>query len=75
METRSLDSNTFLSIVQSVQAEFEPSMLELPFERTPLDSLDLLQLRASLEVHLGRTIDDQVWMGAPSAAALLEVLA
>ncbi len=74
MGSKPLDPDVFLSIVRSVQTDFEPSMLELPFDRTPLDSFDLLELRATLEVHLGRLIDDDVWMGAPNAAALLEAL-
>jgi hypothetical protein len=75
MGSKPLDHDTFLSIVRSVQTDFEPSMLDLPFDQTALDSFDLLQLRATLEIHLGRIIEDDVWMGAPTAAALLEALA
>jgi hypothetical protein len=74
MATPPLDPHTFLSILRSIRAEFDPSMLELPFGRTTLDSLDLLQLRSALEVHLGRPIDDHVWMGALTPSALLEAL-
>jgi len=74
MASTPLDPDTFLSILRSVRREFEPSMLGLPFPRTPLDSLDLLELRSALEVHMGEPIDDLVWTNAPTPAALLEAL-
>jgi len=74
MVGKPLDPETFLAILRSVRPEFEPSMLGLPFPRTPLDSLDLLELRSALEVYIDRPIDDSLWVNALTPAALLEAL-
>ena len=46
----------FMKVVKSVRNIEDPSFIDLPFEESPFDSLDLLALRSALEVELGRDL-------------------
>jgi len=64
----------FLQLVRSVCPEIQESHLSLPVGETPLDSLDLLTLRSTLEARIGRHLGDEQWLQADSLAALLRGL-
>jgi len=49
----------FLEIVLSVRRVGGPEILDRSLEDVPLDSLDLLELRASLETRLDRTLTEE----------------
>ena len=64
----------FLAILKSVLTKTDVATLDVPVEKGPLDSLDLLTLRSALETRLDRTISDDVWLKARTFRELLAVL-
>lgn len=54
----------FMQIVCQVRNIDDPTFLDLPLEAAPFDSLDLLELRASLEVQLGLPLTDEKFNSA-----------
>lgn len=54
----------FFAILKKVNSQFDPSWLSRNVEETPLDSLDLLELRSSLETRLGRPIPNSLWFAS-----------
>ncbi|HVG28728.1 MAG TPA: acyl carrier protein [Pyrinomonadaceae bacterium] len=54
----------FMQIVCGVRNIDDPAFLDLPLEAAPFDSLDLLELRASLEVKLGLPLTDEKFNSA-----------
>ena len=69
-----MTAEEFLAVVRSVCPEVEPEDLSLPVADSPLDSLDLLTLRSTLEARLGRHLSDTQWLDAGTLAALFEGL-
>ena len=49
----------FMKIVCAVRNTNDPTLLDIPLEDAPFDSLDLLELRAALEVRLGLPLTDE----------------
>jgi acyl carrier protein len=64
----------FLEVVRSVCPEISEEDLALPVRDTPLDSLDLLVFRSSLEGRLGRHLSDDQWLSANTLQALFDGL-
>ncbi len=54
----------FMKIVCAVRNSDDPSLLDMPLEAAPFDSLDLLELRAALEVRLGLPLTDEKFNSA-----------
>lgn len=54
----------FMQIVCKVRNIDDSTFLDLPLEAAPFDSLDLLELRASLEVQLGLPLTDEKFNSA-----------
>lgn len=54
----------FMKIVCAVRKTDDPALLDLPLEAAPFDSLDLLELRAALEVRLGLPLMDEKFNSA-----------
>lgn len=70
----SLTLPEFLEVVRSVCPEISEADLTIPVRDTPLDSLDLLVLRSSLEGRIGRHLSDDAWLGANTLQALFDGL-
>lgn len=49
----------FMEVVCEVRNISDPSFLDIPLEAAPFDSLDLLELRASLETRLDKLLTDE----------------
>ncbi len=64
----------FLEVVRSVCPEIAESDMAKPVRDTPLDSLDLLLLRSSLEGRIGRHLTDDEWLSANTLQALFDGL-
>lgn len=54
----------FMEIVCEVRNIDDPSFLDIPLEAAPFDSLDLLELRASLETRLQLPLTDEKFNSA-----------
>jgi acyl carrier protein len=54
----------FMEIVCEVRNIHDPSFLDIPLEAAPFDSLDLLELRASLEMRLQLPLTDEKFNSA-----------
>ena len=54
----------FMEVVCQVRGIDDPSCLDIPLEAAPLDSLDLLDLRASLETRLELLLTDEKFNSA-----------
>lgn len=54
----------FMEVVCQVRGIDDPSWLDIPLEAAPLDSLDLLDLRASLETRLELLLTDEKFNSA-----------
>jgi len=54
----------FMKIVSEVRNIDDPSFLDIPLEAAPFDSLDLLELRASLETRLQLSLTDEKFNSA-----------
>jgi acyl carrier protein len=54
----------FMKIVSEVRNIDDPSFLDIPLEEAPFDSLDLLELRASLETRLQLPLTDEKFNSA-----------
>lgn len=48
----------FLALVASIRGMPAESLMDVPLEKAPFDSLDLLMLRSALEVGLDRPLTD-----------------
>lgn len=59
-----MSETEFMQIVCRVRQIDDPAFLDLPLEAAPFDSLDLLELRASLEVKLGLPLTDEKFNSA-----------
>lgn len=54
----------FLTLVHKVNPYVDSSWLDQLIEETPLDSLQLMELRSVLEAHIGRGLSDALWFRA-----------
>lgn len=54
----------FMEVVCEVRGIKDPSLLDTPLEAAPFDSLDLLELRASLETRLNLLLTDEKFNSA-----------
>ena len=54
----------FMAVVSEVRRIADPSFLDIPLEAAAFDSLDLLELRASLETHLNLPLTDEKFNSA-----------
>lgn len=59
-----MSETEFMQLVCGVRNIDDPAFLDLPLEAAPFDSLDLLELRASLEVKLGLPLTDEKFNSA-----------
>ena len=59
-----MTESEFMAIVRDVRRIDDPSFLDIPLEAEPFDSLDLLELRASLETHLNLPLTDEKFNAA-----------
>jgi acyl carrier protein len=64
----------FLRLVGSIRGITDPAFFDLPLEDAPFDSLDLLALRAALEVRLGRNLSDERFMPRSTLRDLYELV-
>lgn len=64
----------FMQIVCAVRNIDDPAFLDLPLEAAPFDSLDLLELRASLEVKLGLPLTDEKFNSASTLRDLYRLV-
>ncbi len=55
----SMTETEFMEVVREVRSIDDPSFLDIPLEAAPFDSLDLLELRASLETRLQLPLTDE----------------
>ena len=65
----------FLDLVRGLCPTITADDLDRPVADTPLDSLDLLTLRSTLEARRGRPLSDGEWLGADTLGELREALA
>lgn len=63
-EDQSMTEAEFMEIVCEVRNIDDPSFLDIPLEAVPFDSLDLLELRASLETSLQLPLTDEKFNSA-----------
>ena len=54
-----MSEREFLRLVSRVRRIDDPAFLDLPLEQAPFDSLELLALRAALEVELDQDLSDE----------------
>jgi acyl carrier protein len=59
-----MSESEFMAVVCEVRSIDDPSFLDIPLEAAPFDSLDLLELRASLETHLNLPLTDEKFNSA-----------
>ena len=59
-----MTESEFKAVVCEVRRIDDPSFLDIPLEAAPFDSLDLLELRASLETHLDLMLSDEKFNSA-----------
>ena len=59
-----MSETEFMEIVSDVRGIQDPCFLDLPLEAAPFDSLDLLELRASLETRLDLPLTDEKFNSA-----------
>lgn len=64
----------FMQLVCAVRHIDDPAFLDLPLEAAPFDSLDLLELRASLEVELGLPLTDEKFNSASTLRDLYRLV-
>jgi acyl carrier protein len=64
----------FMKIVCAVRNIEDPAFLDLPLEDAPFDSLDLLELRAALEVRLGLPLTDEKFNSASTLRDLYRLV-
>lgn len=69
-----ISKESFINILKAVAHHADESWLDMEVQDTPLDSLDLLELRASLEVYLKHGITDRLWFKAMTLKELLNGL-
>ncbi len=70
----SISTSDFLALVHTISPEFDEAHLSAPVRDTPMDSLDLLMFRSSLEARLGRHLSDEDWLNAGTLQALFDGL-
>lgn len=63
----------YVSLLQRINREIEDRHLTLPIHETPLDSLDLLELRSSLEAK-GFRVSSELWFKSDTLQELFEGL-
>jgi acyl carrier protein len=54
-----MTESEFMAVVCEVRGIDDPAFLDIPLETAPFDSLDLLELRASLETRLNLSLTDE----------------
>lgn len=59
-----MTESEFMRIVCAVRNTDDPALFDVPLEAAPFDSLDLLELRAALEVRLGLSLTDEKFNSA-----------
>ena len=59
-----MTESEFMAVVCEVRSIDDPSFLDIPLEAAPFDSLDLLELRASLETRLNLPLTDEKFNSA-----------
>lgn len=69
-----LTPEEFLLLVQAVNKAVTAKDLTQKIAETPLDSLDLLQVRASIEARLRCAVPDSIWMTSDTLMELLSRL-
>lgn len=74
MGNDSMTESEFMKIVCAVRNIDDPAFLDLPLESAPFDSLDLLELRAALEVRLDLPLTDEKFNSASSLRDLYRLV-
>ena len=69
-----MNPEAFLALLRSLAPGLTEADLRRPVAETPLDSLDLLTLRSTVEARRGRPLTDEEWLGASTLAELGEAL-
>ena len=69
-----MSETEFMQIVCRVRNINDPAFLDLPLEAAPFDSLDLLELRAALEVQLGLPLTDEKFNSASTLRDLFTLV-
>ena len=64
----------FMEVVCEVRNIDDPSWLDMPLEAAPLDSLDLLELRSSLETRLDLPLTDEKFNSASTLRDLYNLV-
>lgn len=73
-KSEQLTAEEFFALVKSVNSTVSVADFDTILNETPLDSLDLLSLRSSLELCIGRHIADKEWLGARTLNQLFEAV-
>lgn len=69
-----MSETEFMQIICKVRNIDDPAFLDLPLEAAPFDSLDLLELRTSLEVKLGINLTDEKFNSASTLRDLYHLV-
>ena len=69
-----MTESQFMKIVCRVRNIDDASFIDLPLESTPFDSLDLLELRASLETFLNLPLTDEKFNSASTLRDLFALV-
>jgi hypothetical protein len=69
-----MSEGEFLGLVAAIRGLTDPSFLALRLEEVPFDSLDLLALRAALEVRLGRDLSAEKFFPRSTLRDLYELV-
>jgi len=59
-----MTESEFMAVVRDVRRIDDPLFLDIPLEAAPFDSLDLLELRSSLETLLNLPLTDEKFNSA-----------
>ena len=63
-----------IEIVRTIRKVDASAFLDTPIEDTPLDSLDLMELRAAVETKIGRSLADRDFLATRNLRALLRLI-
>ncbi|HEX6718336.1 MAG TPA: acyl carrier protein [Pyrinomonadaceae bacterium] len=69
-----MSETEFMEVVCEVRNIKDPSWLDIPLEAAPFDSLDLLELRASLETRLNLPLTDEKFNAASTLRDLYQLV-
>lgn len=69
-----MTEDDLLLILRSIRQECHVSELDTDIRNTSLDSLDLIELRSTLEARMGKALPDDTWFSCKTLRELLRSL-